>query len=378
MNIPIFKLEFDRQFINKFKKSAEEILVSNRPLSEDKYVKLFENKFAKLVGAKYSVAVSNGTAAIELSLKALDVRGKTVLIPCNTFFATTVAVTNAGAKIELVDIEEENFSISPVDLERVIKKYFTSKEKIGAVIIVHIGGIISNHILEIKRICNKYKIPLVEDAAHAHCSKYGNLRAGTIGVVGCFSFFPTKVMTSGEGGMITTNDRNIYKYILSIKNFGRDNNDANKIINPGGNNFKVTELTGLLGSMECDRVLERIKKRNKLVNIYISRLKDSGYIPVLQKKGLCSQYKMILKTSIDRDWLKKFCKEHGIALTGEVYRIPIHQQPLYLKQFKGLKFPVTEKIAKSHICPPLYPELTSKEIKYVCDVLLKAENEYEK
>lgn len=378
MIIPIFKLEFDEEFIATFKDKAVEILTSNRPLAENKYVAEFENKFASLVGAKHAVAVTNGTVALELALKVLQVKNKVVLIPSNTFFATSVAVTNAGGRIDLVDADPDNFSLSPEDLEKKINQYQKNGDPVGAVIVVHIGGIISKHIRKLKKICDDYGIPLVEDAAHAQCSQFDGLRAGTIGTIGCFSFFPTKVMTSGEGGILTLNNEKMAEMIRSLKNFGRDNDDQNICVNPDGNNYKVTELTGLLGSMECDRVLKRIGIRNDLVTIYKDRLQGSGYTPVLQEGGLCSYYKMILKTSIDREWLKKFCKNHGITLTGEVYKIPVHQQPLYKKEFRSVKLPITDDIAAHHICPPLYPELSSKEINYICDILLKAEAEYEK
>lgn len=378
MSIPIFKLNFDKRFVEKFKQGCEDILTSQRPMSENKYVCEFEEKFAKLVGARYSVAVTNGTTAIELALKAVDVEGKVVFAPANTFFATTLAITNAGGTIGLVDVESENFSLDPQKLREAIKATLAKKEKIGAVVIVHIGGIISKYIKEILTICDDYNIPLIEDAAHAHCSEYEGFRAGTIGKIGCFSFFPTKVMTSAEGGMITTNDEQIYQLLRSIKNFGRDENDENIILNSSGNNYKVTEFTGLLGSMDCDRVIKRIKKRNQLTDIYVERLKNSGYKPILQKKGLCAQYKMILKTNIDREWLRAYCKKHNITLTGEVYKVPIHVQPLYKKMFAKQSFPVTDDVSKHHICPPLYPELTAKEIHYICDILLQAEKEYEK
>lgn len=378
MNIPIFKLEFDDNFLKEFQEKSIEILTSNRPIAENKYVKEFEDKFSSLVGSRYSVAVTNGTAAIELALKALNVKGKTILLPSNTFFATTVAVTNAGANIELVEAESNYFSLSPEDLEIKIKENINRKNEIGAVIIVHIGGIITNNIEKIVSICSKYKIPLIEDAAHAHCSEINGRKAGTIGQIGCFSFFPTKVMTSGEGGMITTNDEKIADLLRSLKNFGRDNSDPNICINPDGNNYKVTELTGLLGSLECDRVEKRISKRNELVNVYVNRLKKTSYIPVLQDSGKCSYYKMILKTPIEREWLRNYCKKHRITLTGEVYKIPIHQQPLYMEQFRNQTFKETDNIAAHHICPPLYPELTVDEINYICDVLVEAEKEYEK
>jgi dTDP-4-amino-4,6-dideoxygalactose transaminase len=378
MNIPIFKLNFDDKLINEFKKRSEEILRSNRPLGEYSYVREFEEKFARLIGAKYCVATTNGTTAIELALKALNVKGKTVIIPANTFFATAVATINAGAAIGLVDIEDENFSLSPERLEEEIKIRLGRKEKIGAVMIVHIGGIISKHIKKIKKICDRYNIPLVEDAAHAHCSELGGLRAGTIGKVGAFSFFPTKVMTTGEGGMLATNDLRIYKLAKSLKNFGRDLSKEDLCINPDGSNFKISEFTGLLGALECDRVISRIKKRNKLVKIYVKKLTGSSYSPVLQSKGVCSHYKMILKTKINREWLRKYCRKNNITLTGEVYKIPVHKQPLYKDLFKKDKFPVSDYVSDNHICPPLYPELSEKEINYICDVLLKAEKDYEK
>ena len=142
-NIPIFRLKFDLGSKLKFLKGSWDILSSDRPLGESKYVKEFEDKFAKMSDAKFALACSNGTTAIELALKALDVKGKKVLMPSNTFFATSVAVTNAGGIIELLDMEPDSFSIDVKDLETKLTP------EIGAVIIVHIGGIISHDIKKI-------------------------------------------------------------------------------------------------------------------------------------------------------------------------------------------------------------------------------------
>ncbi len=366
--IPIFKLKFPLSYRLKFLRKANEILTADRPIGESKYVKEFETKFSQLSNVKYSIACSNGTAAIDLALRAINVTDKEVIIPSNTFFATSVAVTNAGGKVKLVDIEDENFSIDPKKLRKKITK------NIGAVIIVHIGGIISKHIEEIVAICKKYNVPLIEDAAHAHCSTFKGISAGSWGDLGCFSFFPTKVMTTGEGGMVTTNNDVLADRVRSLKNFGRDNSNAGICINPLGNNYKINELAGLMGSLECDRVISRIDKRNKLVQRYVDNLKGSSYIPVLQEEGYCSYYKMVLKTDIDREWLRSYCKKHNITLTGEVYNTPIHKQPLY-SDYKNNRLPVTNKVCANHICPPLYPELTEKEIDYICQILKKAENE---
>jgi perosamine synthetase len=372
-NIPIFKLKFNLKSKIKFLKGSWDILSSNRPLGESKYVKEFENKFGNLINSKYNISCSNGTTAIELSLKAIDVKGKKVLIPSNTFFATSVAVTNAGGIIDLVDMEPESFSLCPKDLELKLNS------EIGAVIIVHVGGIISHEISKIIELCKKYNVPLIEDAAHAHLSRLDGYSAGTIGDIGCFSFFPTKVMTTGEGGFISTSNEKYYNKIKSLKNFGRDVNDIGIIVNPDGNNFKINEFTGLLGSIECDRVLYRIKKRTNLLERYCENLKDTKYSVLKQKgDGICSYYKIIVKTPIDNTWLKKYFKEYNISLTGEVYKIPIHHQPLYKEIFSYVNLPNTDYYCNHHICPPLYPELSIKEVDYICNILKQALIDYEK
>jgi perosamine synthetase len=367
MKIPIFKLDFENDFIREYQDKCRDIFTSNRPLTESNYVTEFENKFSVLVGSKYSIAVSNGTAAIDVALRALNIKGK-VIIPSNTFFVSFVAVENAGCEIVLVECEKNSFSI---DVESLSEKLRTND--IEAVIVVHIGGIISKDIDEIKKLCNEYDIPLIEDAAHAHCSKRGRYRAGTIGDIGCFSFFPTKVMTTGEGGMVTTNNKELYEKCKSIKNFGRDINNSGVCSVDRGINYKINEFTGLLGSMECDRVINRINKRNRLVVRYVENLKGSLYTPVLQDSGYCSYYKFITRITLDREKLRTFCKDNNITLTGEVYNTPIHLQPLYIDRFSEEDFGVTEEVCKYHICPPLYPELHLDEIDYICDVLLRAE-----
>jgi len=372
LSIPIFRLKFDFKSKFKFLKGSWDILSSDRPLGESKYVKEFEDKFAKMSDSKYALACSNGTTAIELALKSLGVYNKKVLIPSNTFFATSVAVTNAGGIIELLDMEPQSFSICLKDLESKITP------QTGAVIIVHIGGIISHDINKIVELCKKHNVPLVEDAAHAHFSLKGTHRVGVIGDVGTFSFFPTKVMTTGEGGMITTNNKELYDKMKSLKNFGRHLEDGGVIVSPTGNNFKINEFTGLLGSIECDRVYSRIQTRTELLERYRKNLEKTKYKVIKQKgNGTCANYKAIVITPMDGAWLKKYCKENGISLTGEVYRIPVHQQPLYKEQFSSVNLPNTDYYSKHHVCPPLYPELSIKEVDYICDILKQALIDYE-
>jgi perosamine synthetase len=366
--IPIFKLKFSVLFKIRFLARAWDILSSGRPIGESKYVNLFEKKFSEIVKSKYAISCTNGTSAIELALKAIDVRNKNVVCPSNTFFATSVAIENAGGNIILSDCELSTFSLCYKSLKEIL-----DNNEVTAVVIVHIGGLISKDIDKIVKLCQSKRVALIEDAAHAHGSNFNNYYAGSIGDIGCFSFFPTKVMTTGEGGMITTNDTKYYEKIKSLKNFGRDNEDQGSIKNAYGNNFKINELTGLMGLLECGRVFSRIDKRNALVKRYVENLKNSKYKVLVQEEGLCSHYKCILMSQYSSNKLTAYCASHGVNLTGQVYKTPVHQQVLYLNRFNLGNLKNTEFVTDRHICPPLYPELTLREVDYICKILKKYE-----
>ena len=365
MKVPIYKLEFEKNFIKEYQKGVRSILNSDS-LSEGKFVEKFEYNFAKFINSKYALAVSSGTAALEIAFRAVNPKRKKIIIPTNTFFGTAVAVTRSNSQIQLCDIENDTFSICPEDLEKKINK------NIGAVCIVHVGGIISKNIKKIIEICKHYKVPLIEDAAHAHGSYYGNYRAGTIGDIACFSFFPTKVMTTGEGGMVTTNINKYLNRMKSLKNFGRDNNDI-KFQIYDGHNYKMSEFQGLMGFMDLKRVKKRIKTRNDIAKKYNEYFKDNEYFwTVNQSKGLCSHYKQIIKTKVNNNLLRSFFKKNKIILTSEVWKYPIHLQPFYKKNFKNSNFPNANHFSKFHICPPLYPELNHEEFNHIINTFEKA------
>lgn len=363
MKVKIFDLKFDESYIEKFLQGTRDILESGL-ISESRYTKEFEDKFANYSGCKHAIFTTSGTASLEIALKAIGVEGKEVISPSNTFFATTIATRNAGGIVKLCDMEDETFSISPESL----KSQITKNTK--AVILVHVGGIISKQIGEIVQICKENSIELIEDAAHAHGSSRGEYKAGSIGSVGCFSFFPTKVMTTGEGGMITTNDENLMEKCRSLRNFGRDIKNAGICVNDFGNNFKVSEFTSLMGILELERVQERVARRKYLAKIYKDQL-SNGFDVFYDDDIVNSFYKVIVKTPKLSSVYRDFCSKNEISLTGEVYKIPVHMQPLYKDQFDMAQFPITNAFCDHHICPPLYPELTDEQVLYTCDVLQK-------
>jgi perosamine synthetase len=363
-NIPIFKLKFDKKFQNKYNDLSRKIF-NSKSLSEGMFVSKFEKKFSNLVKAKYSIAVSNGTAALEIAFRAIDISNKEVIVPTNTFFATIISIIKAGGIPVLCDNQEGSPDLDIKDVEKKITK------KTKAICVVHVGGVISEKIIDLLKMCKKKKLFLIEDAAHAHGSYLNKkLHAGTIGDIGCFSFYPTKVMTTGEGGMITTNNKKLYNKMSSYKNFGRGPNP--NVINFLGANYKISEFTAILGILELERIKKRINKRKAIVMRYLHNLKDNNKFKVIvQNQGRSSYYKCIIKTKIKSKIIQKYCKINGIELTGKVWDIPIHQQKIFKKYLKNQNFINAEKFSEYHICPPNYPELTFNDIDYVCTVLNK-------
>lgn len=363
-SIARFRLEFDNAFIKRFQHGAAEILRGDS-LSEGFHVAAFEARFAQFVGTPWAVAVNSGTAALELAFQALDVAGGAVIMPTNTFFATAIAALRAGAEVILHDIEARGLGLDPDGLAERLNA------RVRAVCLVHIGGLISPETETVCRICAASGIPVVEDAAHAHGSSLAGRAAGRIGRVACFSFYPTKVMTTGEGGMVVTDDKALAARIRSLKNFGRD--PDNPLFHlAGGMNYKLTELQGLMGCLELERLEARLQRRRNLARQYQKALRDSAFDPVAPSwQGHCSYYKQIIRTPIPADRIRTFCAEAGVDLSGEVYRVPLHRQP-YLRKLgiSGGKFPVAEHFCGHHVCPPLYPELEDGEVEGVCAALL--------
>jgi len=375
MKIPILRLNYSQKEINQIKREVGEVLKSNC-LTMGKRVKSFEKKFARYIGIKYAVATNSGTSSIEIILRALHCEGKTVIVPNITFMATAIAVVHAGAKIIFVDIDKKDLSIDPDDLEKKIRKDTV------AVILVHIGGIISNNFERIKKICEKNNIALIEDAAHAFGSSINGKMAGNLGLAGSFSFYPTKIITTAEGGMITTNDRKIYEMAKILREHGKENHRFN-IHTEFGYNWRFSELHAILGLQQMDKAKKIVNERRKIALYYDKNLSGVDGIEIVRppKNVKSSYYKYIiyLEKEIDPNKIKReMAKKYNIYLPGEVYRETLHSQPLF-KKYPGHmvnnlkdKFPNAEYVASRQICLPLYLGLSKKELKYIVESFKKA------
>ena len=387
--VPILRVPFSAEDKRYITEQIEQVLDSGM-LSMGSKTRAFEAGFASFVGTSHCVAVSNGTAAIEIILRSLEISGKSVIVPTNTFFATALAVLNSGNKVIFADSDPMTMALDPADVRRKIR------DDTAAVILVHIGGIVSPAIGELAELCDHRDLALIEDCAHAHGSGIHGVSAGGIGVAGAFSFFPTKVLTTGEGGTITTDDSDLYERAMVIRNQGKVP-DLGNHIGEIGNNYRLSEITAVLGVEQVSRSDRIVAERRHIASLYDRMLEDvDGITPLPLPEGSVSgYYKYIayLSDGIDRSTVKKRLQsEYEVSLTGEVYADLCHEEPVWEHygycgrrrpepgapcpgipdcgcQIVQEGFSGAEYISERHVCLPLYPGLTEDDVAWVVEAL---------
>ncbi len=374
MKIPILRLDYTEEEIKAIQEGIKTVLKSGY-LTMGEKVAEFERAFATFTGAKYAIATNSGTSSLEIILQAIGVAGKTVIVPSNTMMASPAAVVHAGGKVIFADCERKNLQLDPKDLKRKLRA------DTRAVMLVHIGGIISPDFYEIKDICDKNGVVLIEDAAHAHGATIDGKQAGTLGLAGSFSFYPTKVIVTAEGGMIITNDKTIYDKAVSLRDHGRDPDDTNNHVEIGYN-WRFSELHAVLGIQQMKKAKRILAERRKIARWYDKKLEGIKGIRKVKIpdniKPSYYKYIVFLDDKIDRETIKKKLKDkYSVSLTGEVYSHPCHSQPAFKKYPKTVAndpadtFPQTEYVARKHICLPIYPGLTEAEVDYAVESLKK-------
>jgi dTDP-4-amino-4,6-dideoxygalactose transaminase len=338
-------------------------------LTLGKHVKAFEEEFARASGTRYAVAVNSGTCSLEIPLRAFGVTGKTVLVPTNTFFATPAAVVHAGGKPRFVDADPATFAVS---LEG-IKLRLT--EDTAGVIVVHIAGVVTPEMPAVRDFCKERNLFLLEDAAHAQGCSFEGQPAGTFGDAASFSFYPTKVMTSAEGGMIVTNRKDVYEEALIYRDQGKADFYSN-FHTRLGYNWRMSEPHAIIGRSQLARLEEFIAARNVAARIYDAGLADVPGIQAVPLPEGCRsnyyKYLALLEPRIDRKVLKQTLREeYGVGLSGEVYDTPCHTQPIFEEYGEG-HFPVAADICARHVCLPVYATMNEEEARYVVTSLTQA------
>jgi len=373
-NIPLLRIPYSESEIEEIKREIEKVLRSGF-LTMAERVREFEELFADFCRTRFALGTNSGTSALEIALRAINVEGGTVVVPSNTYMATPLAAIKAGARVVFTECQRENLQMDPKDLVNKLR------DDTRAVVLVHIGGIISPHVKEIRNICDERNVALVEDAAHAHGAVFEGKTAGQFGIAGAFSFYPTKVLTTAEGGMLVTDDDAIYKKGVILREHGKADHSFN-VHTEIGDNWRFSEIHAVLGIQQMRKADFILRERRRIAGLYDELCTKIQWIIPLRIPDGCNpayyKYICFLPKDLDRGALKeKLLKKFGIQLPGEVYSDPCHSQPVFRKypnlaaSRKEEKFPVTEDVCKRHFCLPLYPGLSVEEVEYVVDSLRK-------
>ncbi len=359
--IPAFKYYFPPAMVGWITDQIRQLLESGDYLTLGKRAEQFEREYAQYVGTKYAIATSSGTSALEAVLRAIDVRDKEVIVPTNTFAATAFAVLHAGGRPVLADIGND-LSISEEDL----KRRLTPRTR--AIITVHIGGFISDSIEELKDFAEEKGIALMEDAAHAQGSMLRGRKAGSFGAAAGSSFFSTKVITTGEGGMVTTSDDAIQKTVRLLRDQAKVQGNW---VDGLGYNWRMSEFQAIIGLAQLRAIEEIIEKRTAIAARYDELLEDSRNLELLSNPlgARPNYYKHVIfphKGLIPENIKNRLKQKYGISLSGYVYEAPLHRQSTFASSISDpASYPVADDLCNRHICPPLYPQMSTEEAEYV-------------
>lgn len=360
MNIkyPVYK----PQLSGNEKKYVNECLDSTWISSKGKFINEFEKKFAEYLGVEYAASVSNGTVALHVALLALGVGpGDEVIVPTFTYIASVNSITYTGAKPVFVDSDPRHWQMSVND----VKKKINNKTK--AILAVHLYGHPCD-IDELKKISDEKELFLIEDTAEALGSEFEGKKVGTFGDIATFSFFGNKTITTGEGGMVITNDRELYKKTIHIKGQGlADNREYwHNII---GYNYRMTNICAAIGLAQLEYINDVINKKREIAQWYRNELKNLPLVFLDEvNEKFYSTYWMIsilAENQETRDKIRKHLLQNGVE-TRPAFN-PVHLMPMYLKD--DMHFPVAVDLGKRGINLPSYPALNYNDVKSICSII---------
>lgn len=372
--IPLSDIDLDEEEIREVVKVLKSKWLSLGPVTQR-----FEEEFANYLGVKHAFGVSSGTAALHIAHKVLSIGpGDEVIVPSLTFVATANSVLYCGAKPVFADITSlDNFNISPDDLLEKI----TDKTK--AITIVHYGGY-PYDVDAIMEIAEDHNLKIIEDAAHAPGAEYKGKKCGTIGDIGCFSFFANKNLVTGEGGMLVTNDDALAEKIRIMRSHGmttltwdRHKGHAHSYdVVDMGFNYRINEVASALGLVQLKKLDKNNEKRRKIVEKYRKGLEDiSGIsVPFKSHKGKSSYHilPILLSEIIKREEFMNRLKERGIQ--ASIHYPPIHLFLYYRKkfEFKEGMLPKTEYVGEHEVTLPLYPLMGKEDVEYIINCISEA------
>ena len=355
------RLDIMHNRIKKELNNAIERVIGNSYYINGPYLEEFEKEYAKYCGAKYCVGVGNGLDGLKLSLLALGVgEGDEVLLPSHTYIATALAISDCKATPVFVEVDEESYLIDVSKIEEKI----TSRTK--AIIVVHLYGQCAD-MDEINKIAKKYNLKVIEDAAQAHGATYKGKKAGSLGDIAEFSFYPGKNLGClGDGGCITTDNKDYADTIKKLRNYGSSQKYVHEI---KGFNSRLDELQASILLAKLNHLDEWNEERNHIASRYLKEIKNKKIkLPMIQNDNKHVWHQFVVTTD-SREEFQNYLKENGIS-TMIHYPIAIHKQVAY-SEYKDLPLPIAEKLAKTVISLPIYIGMTSEDIDYVIDIINK-------
>ncbi|MGD9569047.1 MAG: DegT/DnrJ/EryC1/StrS family aminotransferase [Sedimentibacter sp.] len=346
---------------------SEEIkkVLESKNLIQGEKVEQFENLVSEFLNVKHCIAVSSGTAALHLALLALEIKkGDEIIVPDFTFPATANVVELLGATTKLVDIKLDDFCIDTDKIEKVI----TDKTKV--IIPVHEFGQCAD-MEKINILANKYNLKIIEDAACALGAVYNSKKAGTLGHIGCFSFHPRKAITTGEGGMIVTDDEELVQSFKALRNHGIKYINNKIEFTTAGFNYRMTDIQAAIGIVQMKKLKKIIDTRRNLVKEYEKLLKDEAklILPKEKKYGshIYQTYHILLKEEFNRDYIKNKLKEKNVECNIGAYAL--HEQLYYKEKYKfNMEFFINSSYAYTHgLALPLHCQLSYEDIRLITD-----------
>jgi len=315
-------------------------------------MKELEAEWARRVGTRHAVALTSCTAALEIAMRWTQVAGREVVVPTNTFVATANAVQFAGGRVVFADMSRDDYC---VDVDDAIARVTPAT---AAMVVVHVSGFVPHRMAELADFCRARRLTLIEDCAHAHGARIGARSVGSLGDVGCWSFYATKILTSGVGGMITTDNEDLAAYARSVRHHGQGAS-LEEVVNKG-NDWLMDEVRAILTLAQVRRLDEFVAHRRAVAQRYDAVLgkRDLYTLPRLAPDTFASYYKypLLLPLGADRNAIRAtVARDHGIEL-GALYSPPAHLMPIYRETAPRL--PVAEALLPRQITLPMHAALT--------------------
>ena len=344
---------------NEILKKIKQILNKGIYSRSEELIK-FEKNFSKYINVKYSVGVGNATDSIFLALKSLNVGlNDEVITVSHTATGTAIGIANTGARPVFIDINESDFNIDT----KLITKAISKKTK--AIVVVHLYGQ-SCDMDKLIKIAKKHKLYVIEDCSQSAGGKYKNKKLGSIGDIGCFSFFPTKNLSAiGDGGILSTNNKKIYNTVKALREYGWDENRNAKYI---GINSRLDELQAGILNVKLKYLDKDNKERNSIANLYLKKIKNDKIILNKKNKFSTHAYHLFVVRCKQRNKLMDYLKTNKI-IAGIHYKLPVHKQKVFFEPKFSL--PVTERISKEVTSLPIYPGLKKIDINKIIDLINK-------